>query len=212
MQPFALDDGVVHLATPTLDDVEAITAACQDPDVAAWTVVPSPYAREDAVGFVRDYVAPGWERGTVFTWAVRESAGPSGVPGPEGAGPVLGMIGIGLDDAPDGQRSAELGYWMSPSGRGRGLASAAGRLVVDWAFDPEGLGLARLSWEAYVGNWPSRRLAWRLGFRVEGTVRGHSLQRGVRRDAWVATLLAGDPREPVEPWPDDAPRVASSIS
>ncbi|MFC8921677.1 GNAT family N-acetyltransferase [Cellulosimicrobium sp. NPDC057127] len=210
MQPFTLDDGVVHLATPTLGDVDAITAACQDPDVAAWTVVPSPYTRDDAVGFVRDYVTPGWERGSVLTWAVRESAGRSGLPGPEDAGPLLGMFGLGLDDAPAGQRSAEIGYWMTPAGRGRGLATAAGRLVVDAAFDPEVLGLARLSWEAYVGNWPSRRLAWRLGFRVEGTVRGHALQRGVRRDAWLATLLADDPREPCEPWPHpvSADRVA----
>jgi RimJ/RimL family protein N-acetyltransferase len=208
VQPFALDDGTVHLATPTADDVDAITAACQDPDVAAWTVVPSPYAREDAVGFVRDYVAGGWERGDVLTWAVRESAGPRAEQEP--AGPLLGMFGLGLDDAPQGQRSAEIGYWMAPAGRGHGLATAAGRLVVDAAFDPEVLGLARLSWQAYVGNWPSRRLAWRLGFRVEGTVRGHALQRGVRRDAWVATLLADDAREPGEPWtyPVSAARAA----
>lgn len=82
--------------------------------------------------------------------------------------------------------------------------TAAGRLVTDWAFDPEGAGLARLFWQAYLGNWASRRVAWRLGFRVEGAVRGFALQRGVRRDAWVGTLLPGDPREPVEPWPDDA--------
>ncbi|MCB7137340.1 GNAT family N-acetyltransferase [Cellulosimicrobium marinum] len=207
MQPFTLADARVHLATPTLDDVDAITTACQDPDVAAWTVVPSPYAREDAVGFVEGYVGPGWERGNVLTWAVRASS-PDGS-GTGGSGPLLGMVGLGLDDAPDAERSAELGYWMAPAGRGRGLATAACRLVVDRAFDPEGLGLARLSWEAYVGNWPSRRLAWRLGFRVEGTVRGHALQRGVRRDAWVATLLADDPREPAEPWPSDAPRVAT---
>jgi RimJ/RimL family protein N-acetyltransferase len=208
VQPFALDDGTVHLATPTPADVDAITAACQDPDVAAWTVVPSPYTRQDAVGFVRDYVARGWERGDVLTWAVRASAGPPAAQEP--AGPLLGMVGLGLDDAPAAQRSAEIGYWMAPAGRGRGLATAAGRLVVDAAFDPEVLGLARLSWEAYVGNWPSRRLAWRLGFRVEGTVRGHALQRGVRRDAWVATLLADDPREPAEPWtyPVSAARAA----
>jgi hypothetical protein len=48
-------------------------------------------------------------------------------------------------------------------------------------------------------------VAWRLGFRVEGTLRKHALQRGVRRDAWVGSVLADDPREPNEPWPADAP-------
>ncbi|WP_353709171.1 GNAT family protein [Cellulosimicrobium sp. ES-005] len=205
MHPFALDDGRVHLSTPTLDDVDAITAACQDAETAAWTVVPSPYAREDAVQFVSEYVGPGWERGDVLTWGVRDSAGPAGIPGPDGVGALLGMVGLSLDDAPEGRRSAEIGYWTAPEARGRGLMTAACRLVVDWAFDPEGGGLARLFWQAYVGNWPSRRTAWRLGFRVEGTVRGFALQRGERRDAWLGTLLPDDPRAPNEPWPADAP-------
>ncbi|WP_312028436.1 GNAT family N-acetyltransferase [Cellulosimicrobium composti] len=205
MLPFSLDDGRVHLSTPTPDDVDAIAAACQDPQVAAWTVVPSPYARADAVQFVEEYVAPGWERGDVLTWGVRESAGPSGIPGPEGPGRLLGMVGLSADDAPAGHRSAEIGYWTAPEARGRGLMTAACRLVVDWAFDPEGGALARLFWQAYVGNWPSRRTAWRLGFRVEGTVRGYALQRGERRDSWLGTLLPDDPREPNEPWPADAP-------
>ena len=55
-------------------------------------------------------------------------------------------------------------------------------------------------WRAYVGNWPSRRLAWRLGFRLEGTLRRYLLQRGERRDAWVGTLLRDDPRAPATTW------------
>jgi RimJ/RimL family protein N-acetyltransferase len=85
-------------------------------------------------------------------------------------------------------------------------------LVVEHGFDPDGLGLARISWSAYVGNWPSRRVAWRAGFRVEGTIRGFAVQReGVRRDCWVGTLLRDDPREPNEPWPDDAPVDGAAV-
>ncbi|WP_265521048.1 GNAT family N-acetyltransferase [Oerskovia flava] len=194
MEPFTLDAGDVHLSTPTSADVDRITQVCQDPDVARWTVVPAPYTRDDAVGFVDGYVTDGWAKGNVLTWAVRDRAAVSaGTPAP-----VLGMIGLGVDDAPVGQQSAEIGYWLAPEARGRGLMTTAGRAVVDCAFDE--LGLAQLSWQAYVGNWPSRRTAWRLGFRIEGTVRGFALQRGRRRDAWLGTLLADDPREPVEPW------------
>ncbi|KFD42954.1 hypothetical protein IU11_16065 [Cellulosimicrobium sp. MM] len=63
MHPFALDDGRVHLSTPTLDDVDAITAACQDPEVAAWTVVPSPY-RAGRGAVRQEYVGPGGSAGT----------------------------------------------------------------------------------------------------------------------------------------------------
>lgn len=89
------------------------------------------------------------------------------------------------------------------------MGAAQGPLAArDHAFDPAGLDLIRVGWEAYLGNWPSRRVAWRAGFRIEGAVRLHAVQReGLRRDAWIGTLLRGDPREPNEPWPDDGWRV-----
>jgi RimJ/RimL family protein N-acetyltransferase len=115
------------------------------------------------------------------------------------------MVGISCEGDLGTERAGELGYWSAPAARGRGMTTEAARLVVDWALDPEGLGLVLAHWMAYVGNWGSRRVAWRLGFRYEGTLRRFALQRGVRRDAWVGSLLPEDPREPVEPWTADAP-------
>nr|WP_051876894.1 hypothetical protein [Cellulosimicrobium sp. MM] len=73
--------------------------------------------------------------------------------------------------------------------------TAAGRLVLDWAFDPEGAGLARLFWQAYVGNWPSRRTR---GASASGSRDGARLRAPARRatDAGLGTLLPDDPREP----------------
>lgn len=188
MEPVALHDDTVLLSPPTEADVDAITAACQDPEVAAWVTVPQPYRRQDGEGFVRSFVPEGWASGRDLVWAIRE---------PDGR--LLGMVGLhGIEDG-----SAELGYWVAPWGRRRGAAGSAVRLVVDHAFGP--LGLVRLSWTAYEGNWPSRRIAWRSGFRVEGMLRLGTVQRGVRRDTWVGSLLAADPRGPAEPWPADAP-------
>lgn len=198
MEPFVLATEHVRLSVPTYADVDAITEACQDPAVAEWTVVPVPYERRHAEGFVRYHVADGWAKGTVFTWAVR-------APG-TADGPLIGMVGLTCEGSPGEERAGELGFWMAADARGDGLCTEASRLVVDWALDPEGLGLAVVTWVAYVGNWASRRVAWRLGLRVEGTLRKHAPQRGVRRDAWVGSVLAGEPREPNEPWPADAPR------
>jgi RimJ/RimL family protein N-acetyltransferase len=191
MEPFVLANERVHLAMPVAADVDRITTLCQGADIAAWTTVPSPYSRADAASFVEEVVPESWRTGRGHTWAIRRAADD----------PVLGMVGIVLDVSPTPERSAEIGYWLAPEARGQGLMTDAARLVVDWAFDAEGLGLSRLVWTAYTGNWASRRVAWRLGFRVEGAVRGFGVQRGTRRDAWIGTLLAGDPREPVEPWP-----------
>jgi RimJ/RimL family protein N-acetyltransferase len=198
MEPFVLTSEHVRLSVPTYADVDAITSACQDPAVAEWTVVPVPYERRHAEGFVRYHVADGWAKGTVYTWAVR-------APG-DADGPLIGMVGLTCEGSPGEERAGELGFWMAPDARGDGLCTEAARLVVDWALDPEELGLSVVTWVAYVGNWASRRVAWRLGFRVEATLRRHALQRGVRRDAWVGTILPDDPREPNEPWPGAAPR------
>jgi RimJ/RimL family protein N-acetyltransferase len=197
MQPFVLASERVRLSVPTSRDVDAVAAICADPAIAEWTTVPAPYTRADAEGFVTGAVADGWTAETAFTWAVRE-------PG-ETDGPVLGMVGMTQEGPADAERVGELGYWAAPDSRGRGLTTEAARLVVDWALDAEGLGLVRVHWSAFVGNWASRRVAWKLGFRHEGTLRRWGVQRGVRRDSWVGSLLPGDPREPVEPWPVEAP-------
>ncbi len=197
MEPFVLATDRVRLSVPTGVDVDRIAEICADPAIARWTTVPSPYTRADAEGFVTGMVADGWAQETSFTWAVRD-------PG-DVDGPVRGMVGMTCEGVPGTDRMGELGYWCAPDARGRGLTTEAARLVVDWALDPEGLGLARAHWLAYVGNWPSRRVAWKLGFRYEGTLRRFGLQRGARHDSWVGSLLPDDPREPSEPWPAEAP-------
>jgi RimJ/RimL family protein N-acetyltransferase len=51
------------------DDVDAVTAACQDPEVQRWTRVPVPYARSDAEAFVGD-VSAGMHREGGASFAV----------------------------------------------------------------------------------------------------------------------------------------------
>jgi RimJ/RimL family protein N-acetyltransferase len=191
MEPFLLSDGTIHLDVPREADIDRITACCQDSDIQEWTTMPSPYSRADAERFVTGFVRTGWAQGSDLTWALRTDR----------QGPLVGMIGLAVQAA----GSAELGYWLAPDARGRGLMTRAVGAVIERAFDPVGLGLTRLSWTAYLGNWPSRRVVWRQGFRVEGMVRGYGIQRGARRDSWVGTLLATDPRHPAEPWPLGAP-------
>lgn len=180
MELIELTDGVVHLRCPDARDIDAITALCQDPAIQEFTTMPSPYGRADSEMFVEQVVPAGWAAGTSLTWAVRDAASDA----------LDGMIGLALDSA----GSAEIGYWLGAHARGRGVMSRAAALVSELAFDPSRLGLERLSWTAFTQNLPSRRVAERAGFHVEGHVRGFAVQRGRRRDAWVGTLLATDPR------------------
>jgi RimJ/RimL family protein N-acetyltransferase len=192
MRPYELRGERVLLSVPTPDDIDRITELCQDEQIQRWVSVPSPYTRRDADSFVRNVVRAGWDSGSELPWAIRDPADRS----------VRGMVGLALDH----HGSAEIGFWLAAETRGAGLMTKAVRLVVENAFDPGGLGLDRLLWRAQVGNWPSRKVAWRLGFRFDGTVRSEIVQRDQRHDAWVATLLATDKWEPIQPW-FDVPRL-----
>lgn len=107
---------------------------------------------------------------------------------------LLGTIGLHRFKA----GSAEVGVNMGPDSRDGGAAERAARLLVDYAFSQ--LNLQYLYWQTGVPNWASRKLAWKLGFRHEGTIRGWFAHRGVPTDAWIMSLAAGDRRSPDAAW------------
>jgi RimJ/RimL family protein N-acetyltransferase len=72
------------------------------------------------------------------------------------------------------------------------------RPVVESAFDDPRVQV--LLWTAPQGDWSARRVAWRLGFTLDGTVRRGVVAGDRLQDAWVGTLLPGDAREPRAPW------------
>ena len=189
MQPFELrGDGIV-LAVPTADDIDRVTAICQDAEIQRWlTAVNPPFTREQAAHFVTEVVPASWADGSELIWAVRDQEDRR----------VIGMIGVG----PITGGKAEIGFWLAPEARGSGVMAGAVRVVADYAFDPEGLALTHLGWKAIVGNWASRRVAWATGFRFEGTIRGDLVKQGRRHDAWVASLCAGEPMKPAGRWLD----------
>jgi RimJ/RimL family protein N-acetyltransferase len=175
LSPPVLTDGVVRLRLPTDADLPDIVAACQDPEVSRWTLVPSPYGEADGRAFLAGQ-APGRAAGTDVVLAVEEVA----------TGRFVGLVGLhGIADG-----DAEIGYWTGPWGRGRGLTTRAVRLACGWALG--GLGLQRVGWAALVGNDASRRVAEKAGFRVLGALRRNLVQRGTRVDGWVGDLLAED--------------------
>ncbi|GAA5195057.1 hypothetical protein GCM10023322_60900 [Rugosimonospora acidiphila] len=160
-------------------DVDALTSACQDPESARWTTIPVPYARADAEFFVRRHAPLVWAAGLGAAYQIVD-----------GRGAYAGSVELTLDERDEA--SAEIGFLVAPWARGRGHATAAVRTICGWAFDA--LGLTRIVWRAHVGNEASRRVATKAGFTMEGVQRAGCAQRGERRDAWVGSLLATDPR------------------
>jgi RimJ/RimL family protein N-acetyltransferase len=89
-------------------------------------------------------------------------------------------------------RRAEIGMWLAPAARGRGLASEALRLVGAWLLGPGGL--QRLQILTEPDNEPMLRAARAAGFVREGVLRGYLRERGARVDVAILSLLPGDLR------------------
>jgi RimJ/RimL family protein N-acetyltransferase len=163
-----LRDGAIVLRPFTEEDVPAITAACQDPEIPRWTRVPSPYTEDDA----RSFVARAG-KGT-FAIVVAESD------------ELLGAVGVHLHDQPH----PSVGYWVKREARGQGTATRALRLLTRWAFAE--LRPARLSLVTDPDNVPSQRVAEKAGFRREGTLRSWLEIKGDWRDCVMFSLVADD--------------------
>jgi RimJ/RimL family protein N-acetyltransferase len=111
--------------------------------------------------------------------------------------------GVGLERAVSSRQQAELGYWVGPWARRRGVATAAVRAICAHAFRT---GTARLELLTHWENEASQRVAYAAGFQREGVRRGALPNReGTRDDLLVFARLAGDPAEPVERLLPDLP-------
>ena len=184
--PLLVDHLAGILLRPTQDsDLPAIVELARDAETIRWTAVPTPdggYRRSDAAEFAAAESA-GWRTGRRLGWAIEAERG--------GTRQFCGHLNLHLEDP----GLAEIGFALHPGARGRSIMSTAVRLVRDYGFDVAGLETIR--WRSAVGNWGSRQIASAAGFVFDGTVRRWLVQRGERRDAWIATITREDPRRPL---------------
>ena len=132
-----------------------MTAACQDPEIQRWTLVPSPYRREHAEEWLAGVPerALSGESATLLAF--------------EGDGRLTGSFSVMELDLQRGY--GEIGYWVAPWARRRGVATRAVGMLHAWAV--EALGLRRLEILPHAGNAPSRRVAERCGYADTGELR-----------------------------------------
>ena len=185
--PLLVDHAAGILLRPTKpSDLPALVELARDPETIRWTAVPIPnggYHLSDAAAFIA-VESEGWQTGRGLGWAIEAER--------DGTREFCGHVNLHLEDP----GLAEIGFALHPAARGRSIMSTAVRLVRDYGFDVAGLETIR--WRSVVGNWGARRIASAAGFVFDGTVRQMLVQRGERRDAWVATITRDDPRRPHE--------------
>ncbi|HET7182349.1 MAG TPA: GNAT family N-acetyltransferase [Candidatus Limnocylindrales bacterium] len=138
-----MTDGHVTLRAVQPNDYAVIDAGQRDPDVQRW--IGTPWPVHELPARLERLAAEGSP-----TFAICESG-----PG------LLGLVW--LNKSIDGGATRSVGYWLLPEARGRGVATAAVRLISRWAV--EELGTARLLLRTAPDNERSKRLAERAGFR-----------------------------------------------
>ncbi|MDP6454865.1 MAG: GNAT family protein [SAR202 cluster bacterium] len=103
-------------------------------------------------------------------------------------GKLAGTIGFtGVDS---GNRTAEIGYWISEDQQGKGLITRSCVAVLDYGFSE--LNLNRIVLRAAVENTRSRAVAERLGFVFEGIERQSEWHYDHFKDIAAYSMLADE--------------------
>jgi RimJ/RimL family protein N-acetyltransferase len=176
IDPVVLDAGPLRLRPWCPDDVDAIWAAFQDPDLRLWNgsgIV----TREDALALVGRRLD--WTSGTHASWVVVDADDV-----------LLGSVSLHTIDRL--QNDAEIGYWTAPEARGRGIAAVATDVACRWGFGA--LPIDRIELCHAVENTASGRVAQKAGFIFEGRLRrSFRYGDGVKHDELLWARLADDP-------------------
>ncbi|MFI6821662.1 GNAT family N-acetyltransferase [Micromonospora sp. NPDC050187] len=182
MEPRVIEGDGVRLRPYRDTDVADLVAACNDPLIRRFLGgLPSPYTEADARRWITES-APAAAAGGGTAYAVTDPDSDR----------LLGAVGV--DRLVPMRRQGEIGYWVAPWARGRGVATAATRALTGHAF---ATGLVRLELLTEEENAASQRVALAAGYRHEGVRRAAAAQRGGGRSdliAWVR--LADDPPGP----------------
>jgi ribosomal-protein-alanine N-acetyltransferase len=157
----------LYLRPITVNDAADIFAGRGDGEVMRHWDWPAQISAEAVRGIIANHAAE-IEDGRTLWWVVALTP----------RGPAIGECDLSELDVH--HRRAEVGYLFRRSAWGHGYAREAMARVVRFAF--EDLGLERLSARFHAGNAASRRVLEALGFAEEGTLRGHVLRDGERRD------------------------------
>jgi RimJ/RimL family protein N-acetyltransferase len=191
-----IDGPGVRLRRLRKDDADDVTAACSDPLTQRFVLaLPSPYTRDDAMWWITE--------GSVQSFATGGAAFAIADPDTDR---LLGAIGITAQAGHPGR--GEIGYWVAPWARERGVATAGCIALTGAAI---AAGYFRLRLMTSPENGPSQRVAIAAGYWREGLLRDAATDLAGRHwDMVQWARLAGDPPGPSRRLLPDVPRTGLS--
>lgn len=180
-----IGDGVVLIPrTPAIATAYHALLAANHDRLAVWSPgSEAPTAETTRTALERSGRA--WLEGTRLPLAI-------GVPADNGHR-LVGAMNLAIDSS---ARGAEVGFWIDAAAEGQGLVTRALKAVLGHAFDD--LGLHRVEMRTLTTNDRSRRLAERLGFALEGVLRGAVRFPDGQRDVALYAVLADEYAKPAQ--------------
>ena len=156
------------------DDVDEIAPAFVDPAVGGEAGLP-PFDAEMLHAIMDEELPAMRERGLLSPYVIAEH------------GALVG--GISLHHFDPMRDAVEVGYWLFPHGRGRGIATRTVGAMVEHAFAN---GIRRVEAHVRLANAASERVLERLGFQREGVRRRFLRHERGYSDATIFSRLVDD--------------------
>ncbi|UBV44677.1 GNAT family N-acetyltransferase (plasmid) [Deinococcus taeanensis] len=141
--------------------------------------IPSPYPPELARSWILSRAAAA-EQGQALSWAITLAE----------TSQLLGGVTLSPDP---GRTRAELGYWLGVPFWGRGYASEALPVILEFGYDH--LGLHRIQATVFPRNRASARVLEKSAFRREGVLRGFARKGDTFEDLIMYARLRTDETE-----------------
>ena len=175
MEARILEAETIRMRPLERSDASHILALASAAEIAENTFVPHPYPPEAAMEFVNK-TRERWRYDEGFTFAIID----------KGANEFVGAMGI----HPKQHHTAEVGYWIGKPFWGRGLATAALRLIIQFGF--EQLELNRIQAGHFRQNTASGRVMQKANMRYEGVQRQGMRHHEEYKDVVYYAILRED--------------------
>ena len=176
MKRTVLESNLVRMRPFETADISHVQRLAADQEISQNTYVPHPYppgAGEEFVQKAREE----WRKDEAFVFAIIEKA----------SNQFTGCMGIHPQPA---HKRAEIGYWIGLPFWGRGLATAALKLIIRFGF--EELRLNRIAAGHFPHNPASGRVMQKANMRYEGVLRGALLHHDEFKDEVRYAVLRRD--------------------
>ena len=172
-----LQHGLITLRKPEERDIVPLYEGVQDPIIPKFTRIPANYQMANAEHFVRERSPNGFSMRTELQLVLEYDGKFAG---------ALSFHTLVLEDA-----KAEIGYWLTADVRGKGVATAATKLMTQYGF--ETIGFHRIEALVVESNKPSLKVLANAGYQQEGVLRDKCCQEdGTRENMIMFAALRTD--------------------